>query len=44
MEIYHIKDVETGKQAADPEFKAAVAKFGFRWKTLSNDPVSGKRA
>lgn len=24
--------------------KAAVSKFGFRWKTLSNDPVSGKRA
>ena len=44
MEIYHIKDVETGEQAADPEFKAAVAKFRFRWKTLSNDPVSGKRA
>jgi len=44
MEIHHIKDAETGKLAADPDFKAPVAKCGFRWKTLSNDPVTGKRA
>lgn len=44
VEINHIKDAESGKMAAEPAFKAAYAKFGFRWKTLTNDPETGRRA
>jgi hypothetical protein len=29
---------------ADPDVKNAFTKVGFKWKTLSNDPVTGKRA
>jgi len=29
---------------ADVDVKNALSKCGFKWKTLSNDPVTGKRA
>jgi hypothetical protein len=44
IEIYHMKDEATGKFQADPDVKNPFTKCGFKWKTLSNDPVSGKRA
>lgn len=40
----HIKDEETGKMAADPGVKTAYTSQAFKWKTLSNDPATGKRA
>ena len=43
VELYHISD-ETGKMQADPDVKNAFTKVGFKWKTLSNDPSTGKRA
>lgn len=43
-EIYHLKDEATGKLQADLHVKNAFTKSGFKWKTLSNDPASGKRA
>ena len=43
VELYHITD-ETGKMQADPDVKNAFSKIGFKWKTLSNDPSTGKRA
>ena len=44
VEIYHLKDETTGKVQADPDVKTAFTKSGFKWKTLSNDPATGKRA
>ena len=44
VEIYHFKDEATGKVQADPDVKNAFTKSGFKWKTLSNDPATGKRA
>lgn len=43
-EIMHIKDEETGKMAADLIVKEAYTKNLFKWKTLSNDPVTQTRA
>ena len=40
----HIKDEETNKMAADITVKEAYSKNGFKWKTLSNDPVTKTRA
>ena len=42
-EIYHFKD-DSGQQKVDPNVKNAYAGVGFRWKTLTNDPATGKRA
>lgn len=44
VEIYHLKDEQTGKMQADVNVKNAFTKAGFKWKTLSNDPATGKRA
>jgi hypothetical protein len=44
VEVMHIKDEETGKMAADPGVKTAYTSQAFKWKTLSNDPATGKRA
>jgi hypothetical protein len=44
VEIYHIKDEETQQMKVDLDVKNAFAKCGFKWKTLSNDPITGKRA
>ena len=43
VELFHISD-DTGKMQADPDVKNAFSKVGFKWKTLSNDPATGKRA
>jgi hypothetical protein len=42
--MYHLKDPETGKFGANPDVKDAFAKAGFKWKALTNDPSTGKRA
>jgi hypothetical protein len=44
VEIYHLKDEASSKIQADPDVKNAFTKCGFKWKTLSNDPATGKRA
>lgn len=44
IELYHQLEEATGKIQADTDVKNALAKAGFKWKTLSNDPVTGKRA
>ena len=44
VELYHFKDDETGKINVDNDIKSAYAGKGFRWKTLTNDPATGKRA
>lgn len=43
VELNHIKDKD-GKLAADPFIKKVFSESGFRWKTLQNDPKTGKRA
>lgn len=43
LELFHQQD-EAGKFQADPDVKNAISKIGFKWKTLSNDPNTGKRA
>jgi len=43
VEILHLKDSE-GNTKVDPDVKAAYAGCKFRWKTLTNDPKTGKRA
>ena len=30
--------------AADPSIKKALADMKYRWKNLSNDPITGKRS
>lgn len=44
VEVFHVKNTTTGKMAADPVIKAAYNDAKFRWKTLNNDPKTGKRA
>ena len=44
VELLHIKDEETGKTAADVDVKTCFTSKGFRWKTLTNDPTTGRRA
>lgn len=44
VEVYHIKDEATNLTKADPYVKTVYTTKKFRWKTLSNDPVTGKRA
>lgn len=39
-----MKEDASGKIQADIDVKDALSKNGFKWKTLSNDPVTGKRA
>lgn len=43
VEINHYKDVE-GNLKVDNFVKTVYTNKGFRWKTLINDPVTGKRA
>ncbi len=43
LELFHQQDA-AGKFQADPDVKNAFTKLGFKWKTLSNDPSTGKRA
>lgn len=44
VEIFHIKDQQTGQMKVDPDIKTAYTNCGFKWKTLTNDPHTGKRA
>ena len=44
VELFHLTDHETGKMAADPVIKKALAEVKFKWKNLTNDPVTGRRA
>jgi len=44
VELFHFKDEETGKMNVDNDIKQAYTSKGFRWKTLTNDPATGKRA
>ena len=44
VEIYHIKDEVTGQTKVDPLVKAVYTEKQFKWKTLKNDPITGKRA
>jgi hypothetical protein len=47
LDIYHFRDKNAPQSSmrADPDIKAAIAmeKKGFKWKTLINDPETGKR-
>ena len=45
VDLQHIKDEATDKRAADTEINAALSmnRKGFKWKTLINDPDTGKR-
>lgn len=44
VELFHLKEDASGKIQADIDVKGALTKCGFKWKTLSNDPATGKRA
>lgn len=44
VEIFHIQDEATGQTKVDPHVKAVYTEKKFRWKTLTNDPATGKRA
>ena len=44
VELFHLKDQESGKMAADPAIKKALGEMKYRWKNLSNDPATGKRS
>ena len=44
IELFHLKDEETGKMQADPAIKKALGDMKYRWKNLSNDPATGKRS
>ncbi len=43
IELLHLLQ-ENGRFQAEPEIKKLFASQGFKWKTLSNDPVTGLRA
>lgn len=44
IEIFHLKDEVSGQFKVEVEVKNAFAANAFKWKTLSNDPITGKRA
>ena len=44
INLYHIKNKETGAIAADPDIKAILKLNKFRWKTVINDTVTGSRS
>ena len=43
VEINHFKD-QNGNLKVDNSVKNAYSAIGFRWKTLNNDPLTGKRS
>ena len=43
VEINHFKD-NSGNLKVDNSVKSAFTTLGFRWKTLNNDPLTGKRS
>ena len=44
LEQVHVKNEETQKLAADNNLKDALKQEKFRWQSLINDPVTGKRS
>ena len=44
INLYHIKNKETGAIQADPDIKAILKLNKFRWKTVINDTVTGSRS
>ena len=44
VEIFNLKDESTGQSKVCAEVKGAFSKSGFKWKTLHNDPQTGKIA
>lgn len=44
LEQFHVKNEETQKLAADNGLKEALKAEKFRWQSLINDPVTGKRS
>ena len=43
VEINHFKD-NNGNLKVDNSVKSVFTSLGFRWKTLNNDPLTGKRS
>lgn len=43
FELFHTKD-PSGVLGADPHFKQCLQNVGFKWKTLRNNPETGKRS
>ena len=45
IDLYHFKDEESGTLKANQEIKDSLGmqKKGFKWKTMLNDPATGKR-
>ena len=45
IDLYHFKDEESGKLQANQDIKVSLGmeKKGFKWKTMLNDPATGKR-
>ena len=44
MNLYHIKNPESGQMKADPEIKAILKVKKFKWKTVINDQNTGMRS
>mmetsp|Transcript_31809 Transcript_31809/g.31100 ORF Transcript_31809/g.31100 Transcript_31809/m.31100 type:complete len:122 (+) Transcript_31809:846-1211(+) len=44
VQLWHVKDQEKDSMSLDPNIKTAYYSIGFKWKTLTNDPATGKRA
>jgi hypothetical protein len=44
LNLYHIKNSETGQLKADPEIKAILKLKKFKWKTVVNDTSTGHRS
>jgi len=43
LNLFHIKNKDSGKLAADPSIKALLKSRKFKWKTVINDDTSGQR-
>ena len=43
LELFHIKNEETGRMAADDAIKKSLAELKYKWKNMINDG-SGKRS
>ena len=43
VEVFHFVN-EQGQMKVDPFVKECYAKMGFRWKMLTNDKATGRRA
>jgi hypothetical protein len=43
LNLFHIKNKDSGKLAADPSIKGLLKSRKFKWKTVINDDTSGQR-